>query len=365
MNRRLQSITLMLQLHGFLFDMFFSFLPKIDIRFKIDEHYVGEPPAVEITISNMNDNVDENFLRNLLQKCGPTEEQIIYRHPRTQRRVGIARIVFLDVKSARACIEKYNQQSVMGNVMNVFHDAFGEQCKQLLVDASGEKKAPKTVVQPPQPPPIPPPSIPPQMPAFKAKDELVPHSHESDPYYQMDYTNPYSRSGSVSGGHTSTDHKPEDSDWNNSRDKYDEYSYVDEQRHYRPKESRRWDRDRDWDSKSSRYHKLDKDRDRRTDRRDYRSHRDDRDRERRWDYDYERKDRRDRDSRRTETKYRSDYKKPERDYMPPIDSSFSHSSSSSSVYASTSHHHTSHHPTYPAFDTSSTSFHQHQYPPLP
>ena len=85
---------------------------------------MGEPPAVEITITNMNDNVDENFLRNLLQKCGPTEEQTIYRHPRTQRRLGIARIVFIDVKSARACIERYNQQSVMGNVMNVFHDPF-------------------------------------------------------------------------------------------------------------------------------------------------------------------------------------------------------------------------------------------------
>lgn len=204
---------------------------------------MGDPPAVEITITNMNDNVDENFLRNLLQKCGQTEEQTIYRHPRTQRRLGIARIVFIDVKSARNCIERYNQQSVMGNVMNVFHDSFGEQCKQLLVEASGDKKSQKPNVQPshPQqqhqhqqvpPPPlplqqpqshshvstiIPPPPVAQQMPPFKPKDELMPsHLAESDPYYQMDYNNPYVR-----------DHKPpsNEGDCYNNRDKYDDYGY--------------------------------------------------------------------------------------------------------------------------------------------
>lgn len=344
-------------------------------RFRIDEHYVGEPPAVEITITNMNDNVDENFLRNLLQKCGPTEEQIIYRHPRTQRRLGIARIVFIDVKSARACIDKYNQQSVMGNVMNVFHDAFGEQCKHIILEASGEKKpslkpsAPPPQQQPPPPavnPPMPSqPPVPPMPPAsgFPSKDDVTPHLNESDPYY--DYGNSYARSGHS----VSSDHKPDDSDWNDSRDKYDEYGYeaTEDYRHYRydKKDSRRWD------SKPSRYHKSDKDRERRSsDWRDYRSHRDERDREisssssRRREYDYDRKDRdgrerRDRDHRSRDSKYR-DYKKSERDYMPPLDTAFPHTSN---VYASTSsHHHSSHH--YSAFESaSSTSF--HQYPPLP
>ncbi|XP_031623064.1 histone-lysine N-methyltransferase SETD1 [Contarinia nasturtii] len=327
-------------------------------RFKIDEHYVGDPPAVEITITNMNDNVDENFLRNLLQKCGSTEEQIIYRHPRTQRRLGIARIVFVDVKSARACIEKYNQQSVMGNVMNVFHDAFGEQCKQILQEASGEKKPQKPIIQaqPPvnapinqQMPPMP------TIPSFKPKDELlVPHVSESEPYYQVDYSNPYGRSG-----HISSDHKQEENDWNDSRDKYDEYGYeTEDHRHYRyeKKDGRRWE------SKPSRYYKGEKDRDRRTDRRDYRSHRDERDSSRRREYDYDRKDRdsrdrRERDHRSRDSKYR-DYKKSDRDYPPSADSSFSYSSS---TYTMSSHHHSGHH--YSSFDSSSSSF--HQYPPLP
>lgn len=322
---------------------------------------MGEPPAVEITITNMNDNVDENFLRNLLTKCGPTEEQIIYRHPRTQRRLGIARIVFVDVKSARTCIEKYNQQSVMGNVMNVFHDAFGEQCKQILSEASGEKKQPKPTMQPQPPPQIPPVNQPiPSMSTFKQKDEMVPHLNESDQYYQMDYNNIYAR-----GGNVSSDHKPEESDWSNSREKYDDYGYeADDHRHYRydkKSDSRRWD------SKPSRYYKSEKDRDKRSDRRDYRSHRDERDRDssRRRDYDYERKDRdrRERDHRGRDSKYR-DYKKSDRDYVPPAENSFTYGSSSSTSYVTASHHHSSHHH-YSSFDsTSSATFHQYP-PPLP
>ena len=270
----------------------------------------------------MNDNVDENFLRNLLMKCGQTEEQIIYRHPRTQRRLGIARIVFVDVKSARSCIEKYNQQSVMGNVMNVFYDAFGEQCKQLLAEASGEKKPvqSQTPTIPSISQPLPPTSN------FKQKDDLAIHTNESDPYFQVDYKSPYPRSIHTMGDDT------------------------DNQRHYKTGDSRRWD------SKETRYYKIEKDRDRSY--RSYRSHRDERDSGRRRDYDYERKDRdrRERDHRSRDSKYR-DYKKSER-----VDSSFAYggnSSVSSSTYAIGSHHHYS-----SSFDsTNISSF--HQYPPLP
>lgn len=265
----------------------------------------------------MNDNVDENFLRNLLMKCGQTEEQIIYRHPKTQRRLGIARIVFVDVKSARSCIEKYNQQSVMGNVMNVFYDAFGEQCKQLLAEASGDKKPNKLPMQPFAIPPISQP-VPP-ISNFKQKDDLFIHTNESEPYFQVDYKNSYPR----------TIHTMDMDD-------------TDNQRHYKTGDSRRWD------SKSTRYYKNEKDRDRSY--RSYRSHRDERDSGRRRDYDYERKDRdrRERDHRSRDSKYR-DYKKSDA-YV---------GNSSSSTYAHTgSHHH------YTSFDsTNLSSF--HQYPPLP
>merc|ERR1719331_3522043 len=50
-------------------------------RFKIDENYVGEPPKVEVTVENMNDNVDKQFLHNMIAKYGPYEEMHIYYHP--------------------------------------------------------------------------------------------------------------------------------------------------------------------------------------------------------------------------------------------------------------------------------------------
>lgn len=301
----------------------------------------------------MNDNVDENFLRNLLMKCGPTEEQIIYRHPRTQRRLGIARIVFVDVKSARSCIDKYNQQSVMGNVMNVFHDAFGEQCKQILAEASGEKKQQNSIPQP-QPQPQPPSNLlktqaVPSMPTFKQTDEsTAPHTKESDAFYQVDYNNPYMRSGHIPPIEDTDEHR---------------HYEVDDHRHYRydkKGDSRRWE------SKSSRYYvKSEKDRDRR-----YRHDRD-RDIGRRRDYDYERKDHRsrERDHRSRDSKYRDYKKSSERDYVLPADNSFTYGnigsssgSGSSSNYTMGSHHHSSHH--YSSFDSACSSTF-HSYPPLP
>lgn len=87
-----------------------------DFRFKIDLNYVGEPPAVEITITNLNDNIDVLFLKDLIRKCGAHDEPIIYYHPVTHKHLGLARVVFETVKNANACIEKYNGTSVMGKV---------------------------------------------------------------------------------------------------------------------------------------------------------------------------------------------------------------------------------------------------------
>jgi len=89
---------------------------SIIFRFKIDQNYVGEPPAVEITITNLNDNIDKTFLTDMLHKCGPFDELYIYYHPVTNKHLGLGRIVFENVKSAKACIDKFNGTSVMGKV---------------------------------------------------------------------------------------------------------------------------------------------------------------------------------------------------------------------------------------------------------
>ena len=93
---------------------------------KIDDDYVGEPPAVEVTICNINDNIDKAFLSDLVKKYGAWEELQIFYHPRTSKHLGLGRIVFDEVKHAKACVEKLNQTSVMGKLLQVFLDPFGQ-----------------------------------------------------------------------------------------------------------------------------------------------------------------------------------------------------------------------------------------------
>ncbi|EDW13928.2 histone-lysine N-methyltransferase SETD1 [Drosophila mojavensis] len=101
-------------------------------RFVIDSDYVGQPPAIEVTVVNLNDNIDKQFLSSLLDKCGPTDEITIYHHPTTNKHLGIARIVFESTKGARQFVEKYNQKSVMGKILNVFCDPFGAVLKKTI-----------------------------------------------------------------------------------------------------------------------------------------------------------------------------------------------------------------------------------------
>lgn len=93
-----------------------NFKLYVYFRFRIDKNYVGVPPQLEVTIGNLNDNIDKAFLADMMNKVGPTEELTIFYHPLTNRHLGFARVVFQDVKHSKICIEKYNGKSVMGQV---------------------------------------------------------------------------------------------------------------------------------------------------------------------------------------------------------------------------------------------------------
>lgn len=80
---------------------------------------MGIPPQVEVTIGNLNDNIDKAFLADMMSKVGPYEELTIFYHPLTNRHLGFARIVFQEVKYSKTCVEKYNGKSVMGQVCTI------------------------------------------------------------------------------------------------------------------------------------------------------------------------------------------------------------------------------------------------------
>lgn len=61
-----------------------------------------------------------------VQKFGVSEELTIFYHPVTNKHLGLARVVFEQTKAAKACVDKLNDTSVMGKVLRVFLDPFGE-----------------------------------------------------------------------------------------------------------------------------------------------------------------------------------------------------------------------------------------------
>lgn len=87
-----------------------------NFRFVIDQNYIGEPPSIEVTLTNLNDNIDKQFLTDMVSKCGTCEEVNIYYHPVSEKHLGLARIVFSKVVAAKICVEKFNKKSVMGKV---------------------------------------------------------------------------------------------------------------------------------------------------------------------------------------------------------------------------------------------------------
>lgn len=114
----------------------------------MDANYVGEPPKVEVTIENLNDNVDKTFLQTMVTKFGAFEEMTIHYHPVTKKHLGLARLVFEEVKSAKDCVKSLHGKSVMGKSLNCYIDPFGASCKKMFTEMTTEKK--------PEAPPPPP-----------------------------------------------------------------------------------------------------------------------------------------------------------------------------------------------------------------
>ncbi|CAG2165548.1 unnamed protein product [Oppiella nova] len=114
-------------------------------KFKIDSNYVGIPPPIEVSITNLNDNINKTFLEDLVKKIDLIDEiQVLY-HPKTKKHLGLAKIIFATTSGAKGCVEKLDQTSVMGNIINVFHDPFGKEVMAAF----------EAIVNPPPPPAVP------------------------------------------------------------------------------------------------------------------------------------------------------------------------------------------------------------------
>uniref|UniRef100_A0A3Q2DJ40 SET domain containing 1B, histone lysine methyltransferase a n=1 Tax=Cyprinodon variegatus TaxID=28743 RepID=A0A3Q2DJ40_CYPVA len=108
-------------------------------KFKIDEFYVGPVPPKEVTFARLNDNIREGFLTDMCKKYGEIEEVEILYNPKNKKHLGIAKVVFENVKSAKVAVQSLHNTSVMGNIIHVELDPKGEnrlRYFQLLMNGS-------------------------------------------------------------------------------------------------------------------------------------------------------------------------------------------------------------------------------------
>ncbi|XP_037608232.1 histone-lysine N-methyltransferase SETD1B-A isoform X4 [Sebastes umbrosus] len=108
-------------------------------RFKIDECYIGPVPPKEVTFARLNDNIREGFLNDMCKKFGEIEQVEILYNPKNKKHLGIAKVVFENVKDAKVAVQSLHKTSVMGNFIHVELDPKGEnrlRYFQLLMNGS-------------------------------------------------------------------------------------------------------------------------------------------------------------------------------------------------------------------------------------
>lgn len=131
----------------------FEFVPT---QFIIDENYVGEPPRVQVGFTNLNDNIDEKFLRKEISKVGQIRTLDIVRHPQTKRHLGLAKVQFEDPNLASKCIDLYHEHMLMGKKLSVFLDVrFTKIEEEKLKLLNPEPKTRNNLVQPKPQTPVP------------------------------------------------------------------------------------------------------------------------------------------------------------------------------------------------------------------
>uniref|UniRef100_A0A8C2ZYS8 SET domain containing 1B, histone lysine methyltransferase a n=1 Tax=Cyclopterus lumpus TaxID=8103 RepID=A0A8C2ZYS8_CYCLU len=107
--------------------------------FKIDECYIGPVPPKEVTFARLNDNIREGFLTDMCKKFGEIEHVEILYNPKNKKHLGVAKVVFENVKAAKVAVQSLHKTSVMGNFIHVELDPKGEnrlRYFQLLMNGS-------------------------------------------------------------------------------------------------------------------------------------------------------------------------------------------------------------------------------------
>lgn len=86
---------------------------------------MGTPAARDVFLSGLNDNSNDKFLRGLCQDFGEIERLRIYRHPSNKKHLGLAKIGYVDTRSAKVAARALNGRTVMGKIIKAVLDPKG------------------------------------------------------------------------------------------------------------------------------------------------------------------------------------------------------------------------------------------------
>ncbi|CAI4232448.1 unnamed protein product [Auanema sp. JU1783] len=108
-------------------------------HFTIDDNYTGIPPKREVSVFNLNDNVNAAFLRNMACKIGEVEQVEVYFHPDKHKHLQMAMINFLDERDALSFVRQFDGKSVMGISITCVSDPFYALLSRRYEDSVGKK----------------------------------------------------------------------------------------------------------------------------------------------------------------------------------------------------------------------------------
>ncbi|ESO04894.1 hypothetical protein HELRODRAFT_78255, partial [Helobdella robusta] len=92
---------------------------------QVDANYNLPIRPKEVTFSNINNNVNKTFLLEMCQNFGVVQDCNIYYHPINKKHLGLATVLFSTSSAAQRCVEKLNNTSSMGYIINVILDDKG------------------------------------------------------------------------------------------------------------------------------------------------------------------------------------------------------------------------------------------------
>ena len=62
---------------------------------QFDVYYVGAILPKEVTFTNLNNNINNEFIRNMCAQFGQVEDAKVYFHPKTKKHLGLGKVCFV------------------------------------------------------------------------------------------------------------------------------------------------------------------------------------------------------------------------------------------------------------------------------